>query len=145
METAIRQTNLTWQAAHSAAAAAVDKATNLGLKINVALVDRAGLAMAFLRMNDAFIHSIAIAEDKAFTAASFGFPTKDWMSLMADDPALREGMVQRERLVIFGGGLPIFVDGQLVGGIGVSGGSAEEDEICALAGLSAINAQLNFD
>lgn len=145
MEATVSQSNITWQAAHNAAAAAVDKATALGLKINVALVDRAGLAMAFLRMNDAFIHSIAIAEDKAFTAASFGFPTRDWMQLMADDPALREGMVQRERLVIFGGGLPIMVDGQLVGGIGVSGGTAEEDELCALAGLTAINAETNFD
>jgi uncharacterized protein GlcG (DUF336 family) len=51
---------------------------------------------------------------------------------------LREGIVQRDRLVIFGGGVPIQLDGELIGGVGVSGGSAEEDEICALAGISKI-------
>jgi uncharacterized protein GlcG (DUF336 family) len=60
------------------------------------------------------------------------------MSIIKDDPALREGIVQRERLVIFGGGVPIQLEGELIGGVGVSGGSAEQDEICALAGLSKI-------
>jgi uncharacterized protein GlcG (DUF336 family) len=60
------------------------------------------------------------------------------MSIIKDDPALREGIVQRERLVIFGGGVPIQLEGELIGGVGVSGGSAEQDEICALAGLSNI-------
>lgn len=94
--------------------------------------------MAFLRMPGAFLHSIDIAIDKAYTAASFGFPTSQWMSIIQDDPALREGIVQRERLVIFGGGVPIQIDGELIGGVGVSGGSSEEDEICALAGISKI-------
>lgn len=119
--------------------AAVNKAKELGILINVALVDQAGLLMGFLRMHGAFIHSIEIAIDKAYTAASFGFPTSDWMRILAHDEALKIGLSGRPRLVIFGGGLPILVNGMKIGGIGVSGGSAEQDEICAKAGLAAIN------
>jgi uncharacterized protein GlcG (DUF336 family) len=93
-------------------------------------------------MPGAFLHSVDIAIDKAYTAASFGFPTSQWMSLLAQDEALRIGIVQRPRLVVFGGGLPIrrpaAEGGALIGGIGVSGGSAEQDEACARAGLQAV-------
>jgi len=93
---------------------------------------------AFLRMPGAFLHSVEIAIDKAYTAASFGFPTSQWMALLADDEALRIGLAERPRLVIFGGGLPILEAGELIGGIGVSGGSAEQDEQCAQAGVNAL-------
>jgi uncharacterized protein GlcG (DUF336 family) len=55
-----------------------------------------------------------------------------------NDETLRIGIAARPRLVIFGGGLPIVADGVRIGGIGVSGGSAEQDEECARAGLKAI-------
>ena len=94
--------------------------------------------MAFLRMPGAFLHSVEIAIDKAYTAASFGFPTSEWMGILAGDEALRLGMPLRPRLVVFGGGLPIRDGGHLLGGIGVSGGSAEQDEACAQAGLASV-------
>lgn len=118
---------------------AIDEATTLGIKINVAVTDAGGNLTGFLRMPGAFLHSIDIAIDKAYTASSFGFPTSQWMSLIENDPALREGLVERPRLVIFGGGVPIRVNGELAGGVGVSGGSAEEDERCALAGISKLS------
>jgi uncharacterized protein GlcG (DUF336 family) len=90
-------------------------------------------------MPGAFLHSIDIAIDKAYTAASFGFPTSQWPEILAGDEALRIGLPLRPRLVIFGGGLPIVENGQRIGGIGVSGGSAEQDEDCARAGLAALN------
>ena len=126
------------QAASAACTAAVAHAQTLGIRINVAVTDASGTLAAFLRMPNAFLHSIDIAIDKAYTAASFGFPTSQWKGLLASDEALRIGMPHRPRLVVFGGGLPIAVEGQLVGGIGVSGGSAEQDEECARAGLRAI-------
>lgn len=89
-------------------------------------------------MNGSFLHSDGIASDKAYTAASFGFPTSEWMSRLESNPAMRLGFPLRQRLVIFGGGVPIKVEGHCVGGIGVSGGSEAEDELCALAGLAAI-------
>lgn len=94
--------------------------------------------MAFLRMPGAFLHSVEIAIDKAYTAASFGFPTSQWMGILAGDEALRLGMPLRPRLIVFGGGLPIREGERLIGGIGVSGGSAEQDEACAQAALSAL-------
>lgn len=138
MTSFVSQKIVSCESAAKIAQGAVEKANELGIKINVAVTDSSGVLMAFLRMPGAFLHSIDISIDKAYTAASFGFPTSQWMSIIKDDPALREGIVQRERLVIFGGGVPIHIDSDLIGGVGVSGGSAEEDEICALAGISKI-------
>lgn len=118
--------------------AAIAHAESLGIRINVAVTDASGTLAGFLRMPSAFLHSIDIAIDKAYTAASFGFPTSQWPELLAGDEALRLGIVHRPRLVVFGGGLPAKENGALIGGIGVSGGSAEQDEACARAGLEAL-------
>ena len=126
-------------AASDAVRAAVAHAAGLGIRINVAVVDAGGNLAAFLRMPGAFLHSIDIAIDKAYTAASFGLPTSQWQAaLQQHSAAVREGIVRRPRFVGFGGGLPITEAGQRIGGIGVSGGSEEQDEACALAGLAAI-------
>lgn len=125
-------------AAHLAVAAAVAAADSAGVKINAAVVDAGGTLAAFLRSPGAFLHSVEIAIDKAYTAVSFGFPTSQWRALLAEDEVLRIGLNQRPRLVLFGGGVPIREDGELIGGIGVSGGSAEQDEAFAMAGLRAI-------
>lgn len=126
-------------AAALAASAAVAHAKALDVRINVAVTDGSGVLMAFLRMPGAFLHSIDLAIDKAYTAASFGFPTSGWKDAVAADELLRIGLNVRPRLVMFGGGLPLREGGVLVGGIGVSGGSAEQDEACARAGLLALN------
>ena len=125
--------------ASEAVRAAVVRAASLGIRINVAVVDAGGNLAAFLRMPGAFLHSIDIAVDKAYTAASFGLPTSQWhAALQQHSAAVREGIVRRPRFVAFGGGLPIMENGQRIGGIGVSGGSEEQDEACAQAGLAAI-------
>lgn len=129
---------ITASAAAAATQAAVAKAEALGIRINVAVTDASGTLMAFLRMPGAFLHSIDIAIDKAYTAASFGFPTSQWGGVIGDDELLRIGLNQRARLVLFGGGLPVVEGGERIGGIGVSGGSAEQDEVCAAAGLAAL-------
>ena len=129
---------ITAQAASTACQAAIAHAETLGIRINVAVTDSSGTLAAFLRMPNAFLHSIDIAIDKAYTAASFGFPTSKWGGAIGDDELLRIGLNQRKRLVLFGGGMPIVADGQRIGGIGVSGGSAEQDEACARAGLNAL-------
>ncbi len=126
------------EAASKALAATVSHARQMGIAINVAITDSSGTLAGFLRMPGAFLHSIDIAIDKAYTAASFGFPTSQWMNILEGDAALKAGLPLRPRLVIFGGGLPIVESGVRIGGIGVSGGSAEQDEECARAGLQAI-------
>lgn len=116
---------------------AVAHARSLGIAINVGVTDAGGVLAGFLRMPGAFLHSVDIAIDKAYTAASFGFPTHVWKDALANDEMLRIGLSGRPRLVVFGGGLPIVHEGHRIGGIGVSGGSAEQDEACAHAGLQA--------
>ena len=108
------------------------------IRINAAVTDAGGVLTAFLRMPGAFLHSVDIAIDKAYTAAGFGFATGQWAGILRGDEALRLGMPVRPRNVVFGGGLPMREQGVLIGGIGVSGGSAEQDEICARAGLAAL-------
>lgn len=126
-------------AALQAAAAAVQAASDLGVPVNIALVDAAGVLAAFVRMPGAPLHSIDIAIDKAYTAASFGLATSQWHKVLQEhSPAVREGLVLRPRFVAFGGGLPILENGLRIGGIGVSGGSEQEDEAIAQAGLKAI-------
>jgi uncharacterized protein GlcG (DUF336 family) len=138
MKVSENQLVITSEAANAAVNAAVDKAQELNIRVNVGVTDSGGNLAAFLRMQGGFLHSIEIAIDKAYTAASFGFPTSDWQGLLPAGSMFREGMLQRPRLVALGGGVPIVIDGQLIGAIGVSGGSEEEDEQCALAGLAAL-------
>jgi uncharacterized protein GlcG (DUF336 family) len=138
MRIAEPQATITHEAALAAVDAAVRKGLEMGCRINAAVVDQGGNLVAFLRAPGAFLHSISIAQDKAYSAAGFGLPTADLFGLIKDNPALREGLTQRPRLVAFAGGFPIRVDGVVVGGIGVSGASEEQDCACARAGLIAI-------
>ena len=138
MKVSVTYQTIHWQAAHAATYAAVKKAEELGIAINVAVVDSGGNLAAFLRMPGAFLHSIDIAKDKAFTAAGFGFPTSQWQEIFAKEDMLKLGMPVRDRLVVFGGGLPILVNGEKLGGIGVSGGSEGQDIECAQAGLDSL-------
>ena len=126
-------------AALQAAAAAVQAASDLGVPVNIALVDAAGVLAAFVRMPGAPLHSIDIAIDKAYTAASFGLATGQWPAALAThSAAVRDGIVLRPRFVAFGGGLPMVEGGARIGGIGVSGGSEAQDETIARAGLRVL-------
>ncbi|QKJ21682.1 GlcG/HbpS family heme-binding protein [Poseidonibacter lekithochrous] len=133
--------SLTYQAAFAACEMAIKKAENLNIEINVSVTDNAGLELAFLRMNDSFIHSMQIAKDKAYTSASFGFATNQWTDIFKEAPHLEQGFSNRNRLIPFGGGLPIFENSVKVGAIGVSGGTEEEDIICAQYAIEKIGLQ----
>jgi uncharacterized protein GlcG (DUF336 family) len=138
---AVSQAVIGCDAAAAVVRAAVDHARTRGWRINVAVVDAGGNLAAFLRMPGAFVPSIDIAIDKAWTAAGFGFPTGDWMKVTEGNEGMKLGFTARPRLVVFGGGLPIRVGGELIGGVGVSGASEEQDAECARAGLAAIGAE----
>lgn len=135
----VAQATIAWPAAHAAAGAAVQAAQAMGLAVNVAVVDAGGVLAAFLRMPGAPLHSVEIAIDKAYTAASFGLATSAWAeALQQHSAAVRDGLVLRPRFVAFGGGLPVVESGQRIGGIGVSGGSEAQDEAIARAGLATL-------
>lgn len=132
-------TSLTYAGARAALDAGIAHAAAIGVPVNVAVSDTAGNVLAFARMDGAPFLSSSIAQDKAWTVAAFnGIPTHDWFGLIEGEPALREGIVHRDRLVVFGGGVPIRIDGALVGAVGVSGGSAEQDRAVAEAAAAAV-------
>lgn len=120
--------------------AAEAKALDLGVAVNIAIVDQSGQLKAFRRMDLAPLLSIGIAQRKAYSAVAFGIPTSKWYDLIKDSPGLLHGIPHTPDLVIFGGGFPIEVDGYLIGGIGVSGATEEQDEEIAKAGLSVAGA-----
>ena len=135
----VREKSISRQASMEACLFAIQKAEELKIAINVSIADNKGLEMAFLRMENSYIHSIEIAKDKAYTSASFGFPSDTWTEIFKQMPHLEQGFSNRARLIPFGGGLPIFdEDGTKVGAIGVSGGTEEEDIICAKYAIEKI-------
>jgi uncharacterized protein GlcG (DUF336 family) len=139
MDIEVIQHNIGWEAAQQAVESALSNAAALGLRVCAAVVDAGGNRVAFGRMNGAPLHSIAICEDKAYTAASFGLATGQWLrELERHSEAVRRGILHCPRFVIFGGGVPFRVGDRLIGAIGVSGGSEAQDEECALAGVRAI-------
>ena len=136
----VSSANISHSAVHTALAGASAKAQAMDVLVNIAVTDAAGLMVGFIRMNGAPLHSIDIALDKAYTASSFGLPTSQWTeTLKHHSPAVGQGLVLRPRFVAFGGGLPIVHQGNRIGGIGVSGGSEQQDEEIAQAGLAVLN------
>ena len=96
MKIAVAQDVVHWEAASTAVAAAARWADEAGIKVNIAVVDSGGNLAAFLRMPGAFLHSIDIAIDKAYTAAGFGLPTAAWSEALAThSPAVRQGIPMR--------------------------------------------------
>lgn len=128
------------EAAERALRAALARASELGVAVVVAVADAAGELKAYARMDGAPLLSVRIAQDKAWTAAAFGLSTDAWWDLVKDEPPLLHGIVKTERLVVFGGGVPLVVEGRVVGGIGVSGGSADQDRAIAEAGAAVVGA-----
>jgi uncharacterized protein GlcG (DUF336 family) len=126
--------------AEKAVAAAAKKAADLKLKMCIAVADEAGDLKAFARMDGAPKLSIQISQDKAYTAASYSMPTHSWFEFIKNDPPLLHGITHTPRLVVFGGGFPIMLKGEMVGAIGLSGGHYSQDMECARAALEAIGA-----
>lgn len=117
--------------------AAVAKAKEIGVAVVITVTDPAGHVVATRRMDGAPMLSIDVAADKAWTVAAFGLPTAWWMDTLADKPYL-EALGANNRLMPVRGGIPLMKGDQMVGAVGVSGASGEEDEACARAGADAL-------
>ena len=111
--------------------------------INIAIVDDGGDLVLFRRQNDAFLLSIDIATKKAISSAGIPFPTRLVEELVYGKdgkPGVIPGLAHSKDIVAFAGGLPIRTkDGVLLGAIGVSGATADQDEQCAAAAIKAID------
>jgi uncharacterized protein GlcG (DUF336 family) len=130
--------NIDVDTALKAIKAAREKASALKVNMSIAVCDTAGHLKAFVRMDGASLISLQIAQDKAHTAISGGLPTHKWHEYIKDDAPLIHGLVHTPRFIIFGGGYPIMENGQMIGGIGLSGGHYSQDMECAEAALKAI-------
>lgn len=134
----VSKPSITSEAAQAAIRAAEAKAAEIGVPMVIAVVDESGVLKAFSRMDGAALLSVDIAKDKAYTAVAFGISTDTWFNFIKDDPPLLHGIVKTPRLIVFGGGYPLTVDGAVIGGIGVSGGHYEQDMVVAQAGVAAL-------
>ena len=117
---------------------AINKAIEIGVDMDIAIVDDGGHLMLFTRMDNARITSINISIDKAFTAAAARKATSDYSKAVRNHgPAFGIQTSHQGRFCVVGGGLPLFVDSQIVGGIGCSSGTPDQDIVVAQAGLDA--------
>jgi uncharacterized protein GlcG (DUF336 family) len=134
-----QKSSITAEAAERIIKAAEAKSQEMGKSMCIAVCDEDGTLKAFLRMDGAALLSVQIAQDKAYTAISFGgLATHEWWDFIKNDTPLLHGIVKTDRLIVFGGGYAIKVDGGIIGGIGVSGGHYSEDMEVAQAGLAAL-------
>lgn len=119
-------------------AAAEKKAAEIGQPMNIAVADAGGNLVAHVRMDEAWIGSIDISIKKAFTARAFDIATKDLATHSQPGGQFFGIHASNDgRVMIFAGGIPLKRDGKVVGAIGVSGGSGEQDQAVAEAGAQA--------
>ena len=115
------------------------KAAEVNVSVVVSIVDAGGNLLAMERMDDAFVTSIAIANDKAFTAWAVKCGTDELTDFIQPGQSLFGlNVTNNGRMVCFGGGFPIKLDGQIIGAIGVSGGTVEEDMAIAKAAFEIL-------
>ncbi|MCU1274494.1 MAG: hypothetical protein JWO48_1925 [Bryobacterales bacterium] len=118
--------------------AAEKKAQEIGQPMNVAVVDEGGNLKAHVRMDNAWIGSIDISINKAFTSRAFDIETKELAKHSQSGGQFFGIHVSNHgRVMIFAGGVPLRRDGKVVGAIGVSGGSGDQDHAVAEAGAQA--------
>jgi len=126
------------EGAEQVIAAAVAKANEIGVPMVIAVVDESARLKAFLRMDGSLLASVEISQHKANTAVSFGLPTDMWYSVAKDDPPLLHGVATIPNFMMLGGGVPIVSDGAVIGAIGVSGGTYQQDTEVAQAAAAAL-------
>jgi uncharacterized protein GlcG (DUF336 family) len=123
---------------------AVANATAINVPQNIAIVDPSGLLVAFVRMDNAYLGSIDLSQKKARTAVLFnGLSSGDLYAAVQPGAPLYGVEQSNGGLVVFGGGFPIYLDGKLIGGVGVSGGSVPQDVQVAQAGVLGLGASFS--
>jgi uncharacterized protein GlcG (DUF336 family) len=120
-------------------AAAEKKAAEIGQPMNIAVADAGGNLVAHVRMDNAWIGSVDISIKKAWTSRAFDITTKDLAAnSQSGDQFFGIHASNDGRVMIFAGGIPLKKDGKVIGAIGVSGGSGEQDHAVAEAGAAAL-------
>jgi uncharacterized protein GlcG (DUF336 family) len=116
-----------------------DAAVGQDLAVAAAVVDRGGHTVASARMDGTALGAMTLAVDKAYTAVLWQTPTGEFMASTQPGGAdWAFNTTTGGRIVVYAGGLPLFEDSGLIGGLGVSGGTGEQDEACASAAVAAL-------
>jgi uncharacterized protein GlcG (DUF336 family) len=114
-----------------------EHARRLGINVSAGVLDAGANPVATIRMDGAQLGAYPLALQKAWTAVAFEAPTEDWAGASAPGaPAWGFSTALAGSVIVFGGGVPLVRDGRLVGGLGVSGSSADNDAACARAGAA---------
>lgn len=129
---------ITLEQAEAAVQAAKQKSQELGLKMNIAVVDAGANLTAFARMDGAWLGSLDISIKKAKTARFFDMPTGEIGKLSQPGGPLYNIEHSNQGLISFPGGIPILNGDEVIGAIGVSGSTVENDHIVAQAGVDAL-------
>ncbi len=132
--------NVTLEQARKALAAAVAEARKNAWPVAIAVVDNAGQLVAFERMDNTQTASTMVAQDKAMSAAMYRRPTKAFQDLVTGGGVGLRALNLRGASTV-DGGLPLVIDGKIIGGIGVSGVTSEQDAVVAKAGVDAAAAR----
>jgi uncharacterized protein GlcG (DUF336 family) len=136
-----KESVLALSAASKAIQAALEACKKDGYRVSVSVVDRAGVLRAMGRADGAGPHTVDSSRKKAYTAASVRRPTSELADLITKIPSLQSLRDMNGDILILGGGLPIEIGGEVVGGIGVGGAPGTHlDDACAQDGLDAIGA-----
>jgi uncharacterized protein GlcG (DUF336 family) len=131
---------MTMEKAQRIIEAGIAKARQIGQPMNIAVVDAGANLTAFVRMDGAWLGSIDIAINKAFTAKAFDISTRELgRNSQPGDQFFGIHVSNHDRGMIFAGGIPIEMNGQAVGAVGVSGVSGEQDQAVAEAAVTAMS------
>lgn len=129
-----------------AAMAAIKKCHDDGFKVSVAIVDQSGLLKVQLKADGAGPHTLDSSRRKAYTANSLRDSTHKYAVLVTQKPELQSLTRLNENILLLGGGFPIKIGGEVVGGIGVGGAPGIEfDEVCASAALKVLKADETYE
>ena len=131
---ATHKTSVTLDQAEAIIEAARTKADDIGVPMNIAVVDAGNNLTAFSRMDGAWLGSIDIAQSKAYTARAFDMPTRDLAEMAQPGQPLFGIEGSNQSVIIFAGGIPLTDAKAVIGAVGVSGGTPDQDhEVCAAA------------
>ena len=136
----VSEKNISLAMAQTIANSAMEKCKEMGFKVSVVVIDRAGLPLVMLRGDGAGLHTPEGADRKAYTARTWRAPSAEFVKRMQTDPT-SVGSIQYNRVLSLAGGLPIRVGDDVVGAVGVSGSPGKDDD-CSQAGIDKVAAEL---
>ncbi|HYF98088.1 MAG TPA: heme-binding protein [Coxiellaceae bacterium] len=137
MQLTISKKYMTYELSSKLVEVAIEHAKKLEVSVCVAIVDSSGDLMAFGKMDDACLIGIGTAQGKAYTAARSGLNTREFIAYL-DENKICVSALQNESLTLIAGGLPIFHENVLIGGIGIGGATGKQDEECAQVALQKL-------